>query len=37
MDITKRIGNYFEKDYQAGRKIIWKVMLARTLSPFFRT
>lgn len=27
MDISKKIGNYFEKDYQAGRKIIWKVLL----------
>ena len=22
MDVSKRIGNYFEKDYQVGRKII---------------
>ena len=27
MDIRKRIGNYFEKNYQIGRKIIWKVLL----------
>ena len=23
----KRIGNYFEKEYQAGSKIIWKILL----------
>ena len=27
MDISKKIGSYFEKNYQAGRKIIWKVLL----------
>ena len=28
MDIRKkRIGNYFEKEYQAGSKIIWKILL----------
>ena len=27
MDTSKKIGSYFEKNYQAGRKIIWKVLL----------
>ena len=27
MDIRKKIGNYFEKEYQAGSKIIWKNLL----------
>ena len=27
MDISKKIGSYFEKDYQIGKKNIWKVLL----------